>query len=51
VAFRYFGLMVLRVQLAHRQDAVPLTRNYLTEAESRLRALDRARTRLRLAGE
>jgi cyclopropane-fatty-acyl-phospholipid synthase len=51
VAFRYFGLMVLQVQLAHRQDAVPLTRNYLTEAESRLRALDRARTRLRLAGE
>jgi cyclopropane-fatty-acyl-phospholipid synthase len=51
VAFRYFGLMVLQIQLAHRQDAVPLTRNYLTEAENRLRALDRARTRLRLAGE
>jgi cyclopropane-fatty-acyl-phospholipid synthase len=52
VGFRYFGLMVFQVQLARRQDAVPLTRDYLAEAESRLRALDRAdRTRLRLAGE
>jgi hypothetical protein len=50
--FRYFGLMVFQVQLARRQDAVPLTRDYLADAESRLRALDRAdRTRLRLAGE
>jgi cyclopropane-fatty-acyl-phospholipid synthase len=52
VAFRYFGLMVLQIQLAHRQEAVPLTRDYLAEAESRLRALDHAdRSRLRLAGE
>jgi cyclopropane-fatty-acyl-phospholipid synthase len=52
VAFRHFGLMVFQVQLARRQEAVPLTRDYLVEAESRLRGLDRAdRTRLRLAGE
>jgi cyclopropane-fatty-acyl-phospholipid synthase len=52
VGFRYFGLMVFQVQLARRQDAVPLTRDYLAEAENRLRALDTAdRTRLRLAGE
>jgi cyclopropane-fatty-acyl-phospholipid synthase len=52
VAFHHFGLMVLQVQLARQQRAVPLTRDYLAEAESRLRALDRAnRTCLRLAGE
>jgi cyclopropane-fatty-acyl-phospholipid synthase len=52
VAFRHFGLMVFQLQLARRQDAVPLTRDYLAQAENTLRALDRAeRTRLRLAGE
>jgi cyclopropane-fatty-acyl-phospholipid synthase len=52
VAFRYFGLMVFQIQLARRQEAVPLTRDYLVAAESALRARDRAdRTRLRLAGE
>jgi cyclopropane-fatty-acyl-phospholipid synthase len=52
VAFRYFGLIVFQLQLARRQDAVPLTRDYIAEAENALRALDRAdRTRLRLAGE
>jgi cyclopropane-fatty-acyl-phospholipid synthase len=52
VAFRYFGLMVFQIQLARRQEAVPLTRDYLVEAEHALRARDRAdRTRLRLAGE
>jgi cyclopropane-fatty-acyl-phospholipid synthase len=52
VAFRYFGLIVFQLQLARRQDAVPLTRDYIAEADNALRALDRAdRTRLRLAGE
>jgi cyclopropane-fatty-acyl-phospholipid synthase len=52
VAFRYFGLMVFQLQLARRQDAVPLTRDYIGETEKQLRALERAdRTRLRLAGE
>jgi cyclopropane-fatty-acyl-phospholipid synthase len=51
-AFRHWGLMVFQVQLARRQEAVPLTREYLAEAEKALRTLDRAdRTRLRLAGE
>ena len=51
-AFRYWGLVVFQLQLARRQEAVPLTRAYIAEAEKALRALDRAdRTRLRLAGE
>jgi cyclopropane-fatty-acyl-phospholipid synthase len=51
-AFRHWGLMVFQVQLARRQEAVPLARGYLAEAEKALRTLDRAdRTRLRLAGE
>jgi cyclopropane-fatty-acyl-phospholipid synthase len=50
--FRHFGLMVFQVQLAHRQEAVPLTRDYIVQAEKALRALEGAdRTRLRLAGE
>jgi cyclopropane-fatty-acyl-phospholipid synthase len=52
VGFRHFGLVVFQVQLARRQEAVPLTRDYIAQAENRLRALDRAdRARLRLAGE
>jgi cyclopropane-fatty-acyl-phospholipid synthase len=51
-AFRHWGLMVFQIQMARRQDVVPLTRDYITEAEKRLGALDRAdRSRLRLAGE
>jgi cyclopropane-fatty-acyl-phospholipid synthase len=33
VAFRRDGQMVFQIQLAHAQDAVPLTREYITEAE------------------
>jgi cyclopropane-fatty-acyl-phospholipid synthase len=33
VAFRYMGQMVFQMQLAKRQDAVPLTRDYITEFE------------------
>src|SRR6185312_3448225 len=52
MGFRHQGLMVLHIQFAHRQDAVPLTRDYIGEAEARLRAAERrARPRLRLAGE
>ena len=36
VAFRYLGLVVLQIQLAKRQDAVPLTRDYVTELERAL---------------
>jgi cyclopropane-fatty-acyl-phospholipid synthase len=33
VAFRYMGQMVFQMQIARRQDAVPLTRDYITEFE------------------
>ena len=31
LAFRHNGHMVWQMQLAHRQDAVPLTRDYIKE--------------------
>ncbi len=33
VAFRYMGQMVFQMQIARRQDAVPLTRDYITDFE------------------
>jgi cyclopropane-fatty-acyl-phospholipid synthase len=33
VSFRYMDQMVFQIQLAHRQDAVPLTRDYVTDWE------------------
>jgi cyclopropane-fatty-acyl-phospholipid synthase len=33
VAFRHFNQMVFQLQIARRQDAVPLTRDYLLDAE------------------
>jgi cyclopropane-fatty-acyl-phospholipid synthase len=36
-SFRVDGHMVFQVQLARRQDAVPLTRNYIEEREAELR--------------
>jgi cyclopropane-fatty-acyl-phospholipid synthase len=51
-AFRHQDLMVFQVQLAKRQDAVPITRDYIMHAETRLLVLEsRRRTPLRLAGE
>ena len=38
IAFRHQGMMVFQIQLAHRQDAVPLTRDYIGEAERDLAA-------------
>lgn len=35
-AFRWEGLMVFQVQLAHKNDAIPLTRDYIGETEKRL---------------
>ena len=32
--------MVFQIQLAERQDAVPITRDYIAQAEARLRALE-----------
>jgi len=52
MAFRHQGMMVFQVQLARRQQAVPLTRDYIGEAENRLHAAERrAKPLLRLAGE
>ena len=34
LAFRREGHMVFQIQLAHRQTAVPLTRDYITASES-----------------
>ena len=34
IAFRYMNQMVFQIQLARRQDAVPLTRDYIAEAEN-----------------
>jgi cyclopropane-fatty-acyl-phospholipid synthase len=33
VSFRYMNQMVFQIQIARRQDAVPLTRDYMIEAE------------------
>jgi cyclopropane-fatty-acyl-phospholipid synthase len=52
MAFRHRGLMVFQIQLAKRQEAVPLTRDYMGPAEERLRLAERSRRApLRLAGE
>ncbi|WP_295968409.1 cyclopropane-fatty-acyl-phospholipid synthase family protein, partial [uncultured Bartonella sp.] len=39
-AFRWQGMMVFQIQLAHKQDAVPLTRDYITEEEAKLKKID-----------
>ena len=36
IAFRYMNCVVFQVQLAKRQDAAPLTRDYISEAEREL---------------
>jgi cyclopropane-fatty-acyl-phospholipid synthase len=52
MAFREQAMMVMQIQLAKRQDAVPLTRDYIAREEARLRALEGGhRPPLRLAGE
>jgi cyclopropane-fatty-acyl-phospholipid synthase len=51
-AFRRHDMMVFQIQMTKRQGVVPITRDYIAQAESRLRALEgRRRTPLRLAGE
>jgi cyclopropane-fatty-acyl-phospholipid synthase len=39
-AFRFENVVVFQLQIAKRQDDVPLTRDYIQKAESRLRALE-----------
>jgi cyclopropane-fatty-acyl-phospholipid synthase len=52
MAFRHQGMMVFQIQLAKRQGTVPLTRDYIGQAEERLRSAERrAKPMMRLAGE
>lgn len=41
-AFRWQDMMVFHIQIAHKQESVPLTRNYIEAEEKRLRRLDSA---------
>ena len=41
-AFRWQNMMVFHIQIAHRQESVPLTRNYIEAEEKRLKRLDSA---------
>ncbi len=50
-AFRIDGHMVFQIQLAKRQDAVPLTRSYIPEREDALRRREAATPLLRQAAE
>ena len=50
-AFRVDGHMVFQIQLAKRQEAVPLTRDYVTEREAELRSREAARPAIRHAAE
>jgi cyclopropane-fatty-acyl-phospholipid synthase len=50
-AFRYQDMMIFQIQLSRKQEAVPLTRNYILEAEERLRRREAGQPSLRLAGE
>ena len=44
--------MNFQIQLAKRQDVVPMTRHYVGQEEARLRRLEQAsRRRLKVAGE
>jgi cyclopropane-fatty-acyl-phospholipid synthase len=51
MSFRKQNLMNLQIQLTKRQGVVPMTRDYITREEARLRATERGgRPRLRMAG-
>lgn len=52
MSFREQNMMVMQIQLTKRQGVVPVTRDYITQEEQRLRAAEGARRpQLRLAGE
>jgi cyclopropane-fatty-acyl-phospholipid synthase len=52
MAFREQAMMVMQIQLAKRQGVVPITRDYITREEARLRTVEGGqRPPLRLAGE
>jgi cyclopropane-fatty-acyl-phospholipid synthase len=41
MSFRYRGLVVFQIQMAKRIDTVPLTRDYIVEAERALTEMER----------
>ena len=52
MAFRKQNLMNFQVQLTRRQRVIPMTRDYITDSEAKLRARELARRpRLKIAGE
>jgi cyclopropane-fatty-acyl-phospholipid synthase len=52
MAFRKQNLMNFQMQLTKRQGVVPMTRDYITREEAKLRALERgSRPQLKIAGE
>ena len=53
MSFRLQGLMNFQIQLTKRQGIVPMTRNYIADAEKRLRRAEgrRKEPKLQLAGE
>jgi cyclopropane-fatty-acyl-phospholipid synthase len=51
MAFREQAMMVFQIQIAKRQDVVPMTRNYITQREAHLRVAESRPPQLRLAGE
>ena len=50
-SFRYQNLMVFQIQLTRKVGTLPLTRDYMTEEERRLKARDAGSFAPRLAGE
>jgi cyclopropane-fatty-acyl-phospholipid synthase len=50
-AFRHSSLMVFQIQLAKRQNAVPLTRDYIAARETALRATEDLRPAIMMAAE
>jgi cyclopropane-fatty-acyl-phospholipid synthase len=52
MSFRKQNLMNFQIQLAKRQGVVPMTRDYITHEEAKLRGVERGnRPRLQVAGE
>jgi len=50
-AFRHCGLMVFQIQLAKRQEAVPVTRDYIAAREAELEARDTQHAGMSIAAE
>jgi cyclopropane-fatty-acyl-phospholipid synthase len=52
MSFRKQNMMVLQIQLTKKQGVVPITRDYITQEEARLREIELGtKPRLQLAGE